>query len=90
MMPATAVPSESSTAVSSNEDADLSAAFGPLFITMPKELLTKIVPSGEGGDALPGVEGSTVGAGGGEASGSREGERRKARGLRGWKSACAQ
>ena len=32
-------------ALSGNEDADLSAAFGPLFRALPKELLTKIVPA---------------------------------------------
>ena len=31
-------------AVPSIEDCDLSAAFGPLFRALPKELLTKIVP----------------------------------------------
>ena len=44
-MPGTAVPSESPAAVSSKEDADLSAAFGPLFGALLKELLTKIVPA---------------------------------------------
>ena len=44
-MQARAVPSESPAAVSSKEDADLSAAFGPLFGALLKELLTKIVPA---------------------------------------------
>ena len=44
-MPATAVPSQSPALVSSNEDAVLSAAFGPLFRALPKELISKIVPA---------------------------------------------
>ena len=45
VMPVTAVPSESPAAVWSKEDADLSAAFGPLFRALPKELISKIVPA---------------------------------------------
>ena len=38
VIPATAVPSQSPALVSSNEDADLSAAFRPLFRELSKEL----------------------------------------------------
>ena len=44
-MLAMAVPSHSSAALSSNEDADLSAAFGLHFTALPKEILTNMVPA---------------------------------------------
>ena len=88
MMTKTAVPAQP-TLVPSNEYDDLSAAFGPLFTALPKELLTKIVPA-ERAVMLCRVSKRARSA----LAGARPAAVVKARGghtrIGGWKRACAE